>query len=328
MILFVLKSQQGSGGWCGTSVSGLTNSATLVADRLQELGVATKIVTVIDGNGIDKEVHDFRPEVVILEAIWCPPYKLKELAKLWPGVRWIVRIHSEIPFLANEGQALGWLFEYKSIPNVYIASNSIRATRDLRELNTLYLPNYYPINCLKAYKAPSDCQLDIGCFGAIRPLKNQLAQAFAAIEYAKQERKHLNFYVNATRTEQGGSQPLKNIRSLFAAHPEFQLVEVPWLPWHEFLELVRMMDVCMSVSFSETFCITAANAASQDVPIVVSPEIFWASNDVKAAPTSIRDMVEKLDTALGHHRGKIIRDNLQGLAIYDEISTIKWFEIL
>lgn len=327
MILFILKSQQGSGGFCGTSVSGLTNSANLVADRLRDFGVHTKVSIVTDSNGIDKEVHDYRPRIVILEAIWCPPYKLKELAKLWPDVRWIVRIHSEIPFLANEGQAIDWLFQYKDIPNVRVASNSLRAISDLRDLNPLYLPNYYPIHCLKAFRIPQET-LNIGCFGAIRPLKNQLSQAFAAIRFAKEQRRPMNFYINATRTEQGGNQPLKNIRSLFANHPEFRLVEVPWLNWHEFLELVRNMDVCMSVSFSETFCITAANAASQDVPVVVSPEIFWASDDIKACPTDISDIVHKLETALGHHRKKIINQNLDGLAVYDEISTLKWLEIL
>lgn len=327
MILFVLKQQQGSGGWCGSSTSGLTNSATLVADMLRDFGVHTKVVTVVDGNGIDKEVHDYRPKIVVLEALWCPPYKLKELAKLWPGIRWIVRIHSEIPFLANEGQAIDWLFQYKDIPNVTISSNSLRATRDLKSLGCIFLPNYYPINCFKAFRIPTE-ELNIGCFGAVRPLKNQLAQAFAAVEFAKNQRRPLNFFINASRVEQGGSQPLKNIRNLFAAHPEFRLVEVPWLPWREFLELVRTMDVCMSVSFSETFCITAANAASQDVPIVVSPEIFWASEQIKSSPTDIHEMVYRLEVALGHHRNKIVHENLEGLRIYDEISIIKWMELV
>src|SRR5215831_4209109 len=140
MILFILRDQHGSGGWCGYKSSGLTNSATLVADMLESFGVDAEVITVFDSNSIDKEVSRIRPDIVVLEAIWVPPYKLIELAKLWPGIRWIVRIHSEIPFLANEGIAIDWLFQYARIPNVEVASNSIRGVRDLKDLNPLFLP--------------------------------------------------------------------------------------------------------------------------------------------------------------------------------------------
>jgi len=328
MILFILRDQHGSGGWCGYKSSGLTNSATLVADMLESFGVDAEVITVFDSNSIDKEVSRIRPDIVVLEAIWVPPYKLIELAKLWPGIRWIVRIHSEIPFLANEGIAIDWLFQYARIPNVEVASNSIRGVRDLKDLNPLFLPNFYPIHCLKAFRDRSD-YLNIGCFGAIRPLKNQLSQAFAAIAYAEDVGKPLNFFINASRTEQGGDQPLKNIRALFSNYPEdqFRLVEIPWLEWRNFLEIVRDMDVCMSVSFSETFCITAANAVSQNVPVVVSPEIFWASDEIKADPTNIKDIQDKLGVALGRHRKKIVNQNLDNLRIYDDISIEKWLEL-
>jgi hypothetical protein len=294
---------------------------------LRENGIYTRVVSVIDGNCIDKEVHKFKPNIVVLEAIWCPPYKLKELAKLWPGIRWIVRIHSEIPFLANEGMAIAWLFEYSKIPNVQVAANSLRAFKDLEELSPLYLPNYYSIHCQKAYKLPSD-ELNIGCFGAVRPLKNQLAQAFAAIKYAQHERKPLNFYINSTRTEQGGDQPLKNIRSLFANQPpEFKLVEAPWLGRLAFLELLRTMDACMSVSFTETFCITAANAASQGVPIVTSSEVPWSFEEIQASPTNITEIFHKLEIALGHKKDEIVHKNLEGLRRYDEISVVEWLEL-
>jgi len=330
MILFILKSHLTSGGPGRTPSSGLENSATLVADVLRDFGIYTKVVTVVDSNSIDREVHQNKPRIVILEAIWCPPYKLKELAKLWPGIRWIVRIHSEIPFLANEGQAMDWLFQYKDIPNVIIGANSFRATEDLiiAGIPAVYLPNYHPINCFKAFRI-EDKELNIGCFGAIRPMKNQLAQALAAIEYAKLQGKFLNFHMNTSRVEQGGQQTLKNLRALLSSDPtRFRLVEFPWMLTRDFMEMVRNMDVCLNVSFTETFCITAANAAAQNVPIVVSPEIPWASNEIKADPTSVKDILHKLEVALGHHRRKIIDDNLEGLQIYDEISIRKWLEVV
>ena len=83
-----------------------------------------------------------------------------------------------------ERMALLWQNAYVKIPRVTIAANSMRLPADLVQ----YGPAYLPIAVLwhRGSPAPPDLQvLDVGCFGAIRPRKNQLAQAFAAIAYAE-----------------------------------------------------------------------------------------------------------------------------------------------
>ena len=87
---------------------------------LVQSGIEAALQVVIDGNDIDRYVHKLKPSVVILEAIWCPPYKLVELQKLYPKIKWVVRLHSGISFLANEGMAFSWLHEYVKIPNVTV----------------------------------------------------------------------------------------------------------------------------------------------------------------------------------------------------------------
>jgi hypothetical protein len=325
--LFLLKRTEGSG--YGHPRSGLQNSARFVADMLAREGLAlTEVTVVTDGNDIDREVSRFNARVVVLEAIWCPPAKLAELAALWPSVRWIVRVHSEIPFLANEGIALEWLFAYSSIPNVAIAANSDDATADLCQqgLRTQYLPNYYPI--VDAYRERAEMWnpgvLNVGCFGAIRPMKNQLAQAFAAIAYAKEHKCELRFFINSSRTEQGGNSVLKNLRAVFAVNKGFMLIEAGWLDHAEFQGLLGTMDVSMNVSMTETFCITAADAVSQSVPVLTSGQVHWTDERSHADPTSIASMVDGLANVLGRRRQSITTENYKRLAEYDRYSVLVW----
>src|SRR5580765_3545290 len=256
----------GSGGMLGDFSSGLYNSARFVVEMLNREGVRAKLVDVIDGNGVDAEVYKYRPDVVVVEAFWVTPSKFDELMKLHPSVRWVVRNHSKIPFLAQEGIALEWTYEYVR-RFIQVACNSRQATRDMRELVSAaglpaklvrYLPNYYPPGVAHWDRKPmSRHSIDIGCFGAIRPLKNQLIQAIAAISFAQSEEKTLRFHINSERVEGGGDPILKSLRSAFR-NTQHKLVEHSWLSWREFLFLVGSMDINMQVSYSETFNIVAA----------------------------------------------------------------------
>jgi len=90
-----------------TSKSGLLNSAKMTTEALKRhLKVDTKLVVVIDSNGIDREVFLFKPEICFLEAIWVTPAKMRELVRLHPKVKFVIRVHSETPFLSNEGEAI------------------------------------------------------------------------------------------------------------------------------------------------------------------------------------------------------------------------------
>ena len=113
--------------------------------------VDAKIVEVVDGNSIDKEIHSFKPETVILEALWCPVNKLKELQKIHPKVTFIIRNHSKSEFLAHEGIAFDFSIEYFKL-GVKIACNSHEMVESykvlLKDMNldhnlVFYLPNYY-----------------------------------------------------------------------------------------------------------------------------------------------------------------------------------------
>ena len=275
--LFILKKRNiYSDGNYSTVNSGLYNSATFVNDMLVKNGVDSTLVQVVDNNEIDKYCTIHKPDIVIIEAIWVVPSKFEVLQKLHPKVTWVIRLHSELPFLANEGVAIEWLKEYVKYDNVLIGSNSeylIEALEPLLKTNMVYMPNYYKVTNKEIVKKKLDKKIiNIGIFGAIRPMKNTLTQAIAAINYADMENKKLILHVNSARVEQKGDNALKNLRALFT-DSKHELVEHGWLAHGEFVKLVGTMDMCLQISLSETYNIVAADAINQDVPVVTSDEI-------------------------------------------------------
>ena len=142
----------------------------------------------------------------------------------------------------------------------------------------LYLPNYYPQEYKRKDFDVNDDFIDIGCFGAVRPLKNHLLQAIASVKFADHIGKKLRFHVNVGRAEIKGEPVMSNLHHLFGHLYEsgHHLITNTWTPREEFLTLCAKMDVGLQVSFSETFNIVGADLISQGVPLVLSEEIPWA----------------------------------------------------
>jgi len=306
-VLFICKDRDISyfGGLGSINSSGLWNSSLAICDMLNTYGIAdAKIVKVIDNNCIDREVTKFKPTHVIIEALWVVPDKFDILCKLHPRIKWYIRLHSDIPFLANEGMAIEWLFGYLRHENVYVAFNSLETLEEIKKVmfgsKSLYLPNYYESKeCAPKGHFISREFVNIGCFGAIRPFKNQLLQAMAAIQFVETYTdKRLRFYINSTRVETKGESILKNIRALFANSMGHELVEINWLEHDEFVSFMRKeIDIGMQVSFSETFNIVIADMVNCAIPVVVSPEIYWIHSKYQADPNSGHDMIGKLRRA-------------------------------
>jgi glycosyltransferase involved in cell wall biosynthesis len=331
-ILFIVKQRNVySDGGYENFPSGLLNSAQFVADMLDQAGHIAEVVDVVDNNDIDRVVTQFNPDVVIIEALWVVPSKFTILTQLHPKVKWVVRIHSDIPFLAQEGMAVDWLKQYVLLPNVYVATNSMRGLKDLLTITenspkAALLPNFYPkTDTLPRPKLNGI--LNVGCFGAIRPFKNQLIQAVAAIRYGDQTGKRILFHVNSSRNETGGRNVLKNLRSLFM-NTRHELIENSWMTHDQFIQVVATMDVSLSISFTETFCITAADSVAVGVPIVVSDQVPWANQASIASTTNSDDIVRSIGKAIGWKSGMIVSKNRRGLFAYSANSRKLWIQYL
>lgn len=293
-VLFILKrrhdySSRKHSSHAGMS-TGLYNSASFMSEMLLKAGVSSEVAVVVDNNEIDKHVTKHKPTHVIIEALWVTPSKFSVLSKLHPNVKWIVRLHSELAFLANEGIAMDWIGDYLDFKNVIIAVNAPRTLEEIRfyaknkeipavlvDKKVVYLPNYYPQNYKDKNLDKNKEHIDICCFGAIRPLKNHLVQAIAAVKFAESIGRKLRFHINLGRVEGRGEPILKNLQCLFAQLEDtgHKLIEQEWTPREEFLHLCRRMDLGMQCSISETFNIVAADLISQGVPVIGSREIPW-----------------------------------------------------
>jgi len=280
-------------------------------NMLVDQGIDSQLEVAIDNNCIDRLVNKHKPTHVIIEALWVVPTKFAVLQRLHPNVKWVIRVHSEMPFMAGEGMAMDWLGDYSTFKNIVIAMNAPRMYREIKMYLThknnwdqktsdervIYLPNFYPQDYLPVKKLDKDKDtIDIACFGAIRPLKNHLVQAFAAIDFANQLGKKLRFHVNAGRIEMQGQPTLNNLRGLFEQIVDgpHRLINHTWCPREDFLKICGTMDIGLQVSFSETFNIVSADLISQGVPIVGCTEIPWAVDSCCADPTDSADIAKKL----------------------------------
>jgi hypothetical protein len=312
-VLFILKRRNDYNAVLHSHIglsTGLYNSAGFVNQMLQDAGIESNLEVAIDNNCIDRLVTKHRPQYVVIEAIWVVPPKFTILSRLHPDVTWIIRLHSEMPFLAGEGNALDWIGDYSQFDNIIISANSPRMLREtrlyLQHLNqwdatttqqrVVYLPNFYPQEYRHKNLDRQKEYVDIGCFGAVRPLKNHLVQAFAAMEFAESLGKKLRLHVNAGRIEMQGGPALSNLKAFFQQISDHghQLINHQWRPREQFLELCSQMDLGLQVSFSETFNIVGADIVSQGVPLVGSAEIPWMTDFSVADPTSSEDIAKKL----------------------------------
>lgn len=324
--------------------SGLLNSARFVQEMLLESGIESKLVEVIDNNGIDREVTLFKPTHVVIEALWVVPEKFDVLRKLHPNVVWVIRSHSETPFLAGEGISVEWFFKYLKQDNVVISFNTPETTEEFMQLyayahpdadptevadKVVYLPNYYPLSGkVEPYRLDKKDTIDVGCFGAIRPLKNHLIQAIAAVEFAARNDINLRFHINSTRVEGNADSHKKNLYALFEGlnSPQFQLVEHGWLDHKDFTALVRTMDIGLQMSFTESFNIVTADFVNAGIPVVVSREIDWVHPWFHANPTDSNDIVDKMERALLYKKwlARFLDLNRNRLKQYSISSKIIW----
>lgn len=334
-ILFISKKRNDSYG-----VSyGLVNSAGFIANFFDGISdIECRFVNVVDGNGIDRVVTGYNPTHVVIEALWVTPQKMDQLLDLHRHRHrlWTVRIHSKIPFLANEGIACSWLWGYREVArkhlNLVIAPNTEELAADLDQMFKLkdavaYLPNVYhptrhPRVDPKVVK--EEGTLDVGCFGAIRPLKNTLIQAVAAMKYADRENLRLRFHINGDRIEQRGEPIYHNIHGLFSGQGQHELVCHSWMPHKDFISLVEEMDLGMQVSYSETFCIVAADFIANDIPFVGSSEIPFIPSGLQADPNSSENICKLIGRSLGWY-GFILRSLAKSnLAVWNRKAEAIW----
>ena len=290
--------------------TGLFNSASFVDQMLNDMGVESAVEVAIDNNCIDRLVTKHKPTHCIIEALWVVPQKFEILSRLHPNVTWIIRLHSEMPFMAGEGMAMDWLGDYVTFKNIIIGVNAPRMMDEVKtylqikqgwsdaetDRRIIYMPNFYPQAMKQKQYDRNKYWVDIACFGAVRPLKNHMVQAVAALKFAEKIGKQLRFHINMGRIEMKGDPVMHNLRGIFQhlADRGHQLIGHEWTPREGFLEICSNIDIGLQCNFSETFNIVSADLISQGVPIVGSYEIPWATRWFNARPAESDEIADKL----------------------------------
>jgi hypothetical protein len=353
-ILFVLKRREDFDPSKHVEISqqcGLYNSIYYVHNMLLSQGFESQLSICIDNNCINGYIYKFKPTHVIVEALWVVPSKIQLLQSMYPHIKWIIRLHSAIPFLSIESsQSMKWIAEYCRIDNTFIGVNDPRLLNELsiylsNILETLkddnppvkdmssrlvYLPNYYPIENNQKFKGLiSEDTINIACFGAIRPFKNNMTQALASIEFCRRKNKKLRFHINSGRNELNGGNVYENLTQLFANldSNQYSLVCHPWASRDEFLKICSNIDIGLQVSFTETFNIVSADILYNGVPIVGSTEIPWLNKRYTASSQDVEEIIDKLLLTYDNLERNVI-DNQKSLCGYVDDTINTWKENL
>jgi hypothetical protein len=331
-ILFLLKERTYS--HAKTSY-GLINSATHIARFLATLGHECKIVQVLDSNFIDKEVYEFKPSIVILEALWVPGYKIKELLniKRYKRIRWIVRVHSDMGYLSAESNAIQLLNEYINLHEHHLTlslnnKEFVESLSSAMRYDFTYLPNVITISD----DIPDDYiedrhHIDIGCFGAMRLLKNQCFQAICAINAADKLEKKLHFHITPNLGIEN-DPVLKNLQELFKIRPH-ELIVHDWLPNDEFQRLVRRMDIGLQISHTESFNIVTADFINNNRLILVSDAISWMPSIFKTSTIDYDEVTRKIIQMYKRRNSIALKTRaLNHLISYNENAQQEWIRFL
>ena len=221
---------------------------------------------------------------VIISAPWIPTVELSQLVHTHTEIEWTVCSHSNVGFLQADPRGIEYLRQDGSLAeaavNFSLATNSKRLQtwwNQAYHQAMRLIPNLYDVDDHFPHHRPwtPGTLLKIGSFGAIRPLKNQITAAGAAVEIANRLRAECEFWINSGRTEGNGIWATAAVKSILAGLPNIRLREAPWQAWPSFRDLVRSMHLLIQTSYTESFNMVTADGVSDGIPSVTSDAIDW-----------------------------------------------------
>lgn len=276
-------------------LTGQTSGLTVTADMIQE-NVNNSVKVVINNlSHIKLAIQRFKPVNVISVGMVLNHSESKELTSFYPHVNFYTMVHSNIPFSAVIGDETKRVYESLE-SGIKVIFNDDRYAD---AMGGIFLPNIYSKPMQPKISNPIKDELNVICGGVVRPFKNHVIQAHAAIKYANELGVKLNFHCNLG-INHGGQFVLGNLKTIFRYNKKHTLINLPWQKNSEFVKSLRNYHIGMQVSLSESFNATAADYVTAGLPMVVSNEVRWASEGCKADAHSVKDIVQKMREAENH----------------------------
>jgi glycosyltransferase involved in cell wall biosynthesis len=296
--------------WKGISHIGLGVAALANSEYLNAHGEDATVFPVRHNIDIMRSILEYQKKHghslthVVLSAPWISTRDLAALVAHFNQVQWVVVSHSNVGFLQADPAGIHLLRDYIELThkhdNLSVGGNSHRFTQwanEAYDTDAVLLPNLYPVpkffgRVWHNWNRQRNGPVQIGSFGAIRPLKNQLTACAAAIIIAKRLNVPVEFHLSAGREEGGGNIALNAIQQMSQGVPNFTLVLDGWCGWHEHRENVHKMDLLIHPSYTESFNMCTADGVSQGVPTVGSTAIHWLPESWKADSDDAVGMAE------------------------------------
>lgn len=189
------------------------------------------------------------------------------------------------------------------------------------------LPNMYPFGTGRPRPMWQHGTLRLGCFCAIRPYKNVLTAAAAALEVGQRLRvSDLEFWISGGRREGGGQTIFAAIQQMYLNVPRAKVVERNWQSWPQFLDTVGSMDLLLQPSYTEGFNMVTADGIAQGVASVVSDAIAWAPRNWQAATDDASDIANKAVALL--HDPTAVQEGVAALDLHNSMALISWEKFL
>lgn len=326
--------------WSRSSCVGLNVAGYTTAAYLRENGVHAHAFAV--RNNVDvvrwierfNATHEKRLTHVVISAPWLSLHDLKNLVRHFPRIRFIVLSHSNVGFLQADPGGIELFRLYAKLShrerNLFVGANNRMFTEwfdTVYEERSRVLPNLYPTRRVKGKVWIGDV-LKVGAFGAIRPEKNFMTAAAAALVMRAGLRCPLELHMSS-----GGegcrNTTLRAIEEMVKGLEHVRLVRHHWQYWDEFIALIKRMDLVVQVSYTESFNMITADAISNRVPVVVSEVIRWAPEEWKADADDVIDVADvgvRLLTVPQNYKGSdaLIRHNRKWLERWKEYLSEEW----
>jgi hypothetical protein len=290
--------------WVRSSCVGLNVAGFTTAKYLEQQGINVCVYPVRDNidivYAIDKynENHSERLTHVVISAPWLSVYDLKNLILNFSDIHFVILSHSNVGFLQADPYGVELFRKYaqlsKEYKNLQVGGNSIRFVEwfaTAYKEKAVLLPNLYPVQRVKGKIWDGVSALKIGAFGAIRPEKNFMTAAAAALVIHSILNVPMELHMS-TGGEGCQSTTLPAISQMMNGISDVFLVKHDWDNWDKFIKLIEKMDLLIQVSYTESFNMITADGISVGVPSVVSPVIFWAPDLWKADADNAIDVAK------------------------------------
>jgi glycosyltransferase involved in cell wall biosynthesis len=317
----------------GISHIGLGVSALKNAEYLRHHGydahvfAAKHIVDIVDAIRKHELTH------VVIAAPWLSALDVDTMVRHFRHVQFGIVSHSNIGFLQADPGALKLLRQYaliaEEVCNLKIGGNSFVFAHWFQEVyggQLLVLPNLYQLEESKE-RHQCDDVIRIGSFGAIRPQKNVMTSAAAAVLLARRTGRQVEFHVSTGREDGGGNMILNAIRQMLTQVQGIELVERHWSDWREFKRIVRSMDILFQMSYTESFNMVTADGVNEGVPTVTSDAIVWVPDEWKAKADDVYSVLSVAERLLAH-REEEVEKGRKALRHHNQIGFQFWKEFL